>query len=75
MSLVKGYHPCEVKIRGIEACSEMRLETVRSTNNDLYIEATLTMDRTAYPMLPPAAGVSRLAFVDISIVARPTQIP
>jgi len=74
MSLVRGRHPCEVTVKSVVARNELWLETVQSTNNELHVEATMTLDRTVYPMLPPAAGVSRFAFLDITIVAQRSPV-
>lgn len=74
MSLRRGEHPCEVTVKGVVSRGELSLETVQSVNNELHIEATMTLDRTVYPMLPPVAGVSRLAFLDITVIARRSPV-
>lgn len=74
VSLLRGRHPCEVTVKGVVSRGELRFETVQSVNNELHVEATMTLDRTVYPMLPPAAGVSRRAFLDITIVARRSPV-
>ncbi|NGP04159.1 YceI family protein [Rhodococcus sp. 14C212] len=42
MSLVTGYHSCEVTIKDVVSCSQVWLETVPCMNNELHVEATMT---------------------------------
>ena len=74
VSLLRRWHHCEATIKDVVARSQLWLKTVQCIDNELHVEATMTMDRTLYPMLPPAAGVSRLVSLDITIVARRVRV-
>lgn len=47
----------------------MQIARFEPGHERLRIVLKTTLDRTAFPMLPPVAGVSRLVAVDVDLVA------
>lgn len=74
-------HPCAIESEAAEFSLSLRGVTARFSlaigyqfleDGNLSLTANGWFDRSAYPMLPPWGGVSRMVHVDVEIVARKT---
>jgi polyisoprenoid-binding protein YceI len=68
-----GAAECTVVVRGTSAIVSLELDDIEVLDGVLRLSAHGTVDRTAYPMWPPIAGVSRLVHVGLSVVASPDE--
>jgi polyisoprenoid-binding protein YceI len=67
---VTGAAPtCAVTVRGRTHPVILEVTRVEPDEGRLRIALTTTLDRTAFPMLPPVAGVSRIVAMDVDLVA------
>jgi len=60
---------CSVTVRGRTRPVIVQVSEVEPDEGRLRIALMTTLDRTAFPMLPPVAGVSRLVALDVALVA------
>lgn len=60
---------CSVTVRGRTHPVMVQVAEVEPDDGRLRITLKTTLDRTAFPMLPPVAGVSRLVALDVDLVA------
>ena len=68
--LGSGVADCTVVVRGTASPVRMTINSVAVVDGALRLEAGVALDRTPYPMFPPAAGVSRIVHVALTVVAR-----
>lgn len=68
--LTSGLAECAVTVRDTTHAVPMTIAALDSDGDVLQLRATVELDRTPFPMLPPAAGVSRTVHVDLTVVAK-----
>jgi polyisoprenoid-binding protein YceI len=68
--LASGVADSTVVVRGTASPVQMTIASVTVGNGQLRLEASVALDRTPYPMFPPAAGVSRIVHVELTVVAQ-----
>lgn len=68
--LTTGTACCVVTVRDSSAPVTMTITHWEIVDGELHLEAEVELDRTAFPMLPPLAGVSRKVRAELTVVAR-----
>lgn len=69
--IASGQADCTITVREVSRVVPMKLKSIEFRDDRLHLEASVELDRTAFAMLPPAAGVSRTVHVALTVVARP----
>jgi polyisoprenoid-binding protein YceI len=60
---------CTVTVRDTSSVVPMTITSLECHEGRLRLEASVELDRTVFPMLPPAAGVSRKVQIELTVVA------
>jgi len=69
--LTTGSVPATLTVRGVSASIRLDVHDLATTEDGVRIQASTSLDRTPFPMLPPIAGVSRLIHIAVDITACP----
>ncbi len=70
--LTAGRVDCSVTVRDAVRTVPLTITSLEHRGGRVQLEASVALDRTIFPMLPPAAGVSRIVDIDLTVVANKT---